>query len=791
MFKSYFTIALRTLRKHWQYSLMNVIGLAIGMTCCILILLYVRDERSFDRYHEHAERIYRILQTEFNDDGQAETRPRTMLGTSYTLRAEMPEIESIVSVFANPPIVMRTGDKQFLESRVYAADSSYFNVFTVTFISGDASHALDGKNSIVLTRSAAEKYFGSADPIGQPMTSEDREFFVTGVVEDVPFASHLHFDMLIRLLPYEEEHATAWLGGNHYYTYFKLRPQSDIKQFGVKLSAHAKKQRPESKNTYSLQRLTDIHLKSNYKYELEPNGDADTLDILMIIAVFVVVIAAINYVNLATAQATRRAKEVGVRKVSGAQRTALIGQFLAESLSVALLSSVTSVMLIAILIYPVNQLAETQLNLFQPDLWIALVVTTLAIGLIAGLYPSFVLSAFNPVKVLKGNLTSATSTGTWLRKVLVGFQFTLSVSLILATIVMSAQMDYVLNKDPGFDQSQVIIVNNAGRLPNRGVIEQKIEQLAGVKHVGASTTIIGKTNWTTNIRVSRSSPEKVIDFCQINYDYIDALGLTLLEGRKFSPKFPADTINTIILNETAVAQLGLQDPVGQQLIWDEGGPDTTIYAQVVGVVNDFHYASYHEKIRPFAFLIRNSFFVSEDFTSKLFVKVSGRDHQENVAQIEKIWKTAVPHRPFEYQYLDNSFRELHAAETKFETLFSWLTALAIFIAALGLFALIAFVAEQRVKEIGIRKVLGASMWSIVLLMNRDFIRLTAIAIVVASPISLYFMDTWLSTFAYRISVAWWMVALIVPLSLALVILATVYQSLKASLSNPVNSLKTE
>jgi putative ABC transport system permease protein len=393
--------------------------------------------------------------------------------------------------------------------------------------------------------------------------------------------------------------------------------------------------------------------------------------------------------------------------------------------------------------------------------------------------------------VLKGGFVDVKGSAGFLRKALVAFQFTISICLIIATIVIIQQMEYILNKDPGFDKEQVIVLTNADGLPNREVLKVQIAQLPDVTGVGASTTIIGKPTWTTNIKADPAQNFQLIDFLQIDYGYFDALGIQLLKGRKFSPLFPADTINTIILNETAVRALNLKEPIGQRLIWDEGGPDTTLYASVVGVVRDFHYASFHEPIRPFAFLVRNNFFVHGDFTSKLFIKTDSRYTGNTLRQLEKLWKEHVPQRPFSYVFLDDSFNTLHATEERFKTLFTWLTALAIFIACLGLSGLTAFVVTQRKKEIGIRKVLGASVTNIVVLINKDFMKMILAALIIAAPIAFYFMEKWLEDFAYRVELKWWIIAVAGAVVTLIMIITTGYQSVKASLNNPVESLKVE
>ncbi|MCW5912466.1 MAG: ABC transporter permease [Cyclobacteriaceae bacterium] len=794
MIQNYFKIAWRTLRTQWQYSFINITGLSVGMACCILILLYVRHEQSYDRYHDGAERIYRVIRDEMNNADQLEPYATTPGAMALSMRNEFPEVEVAATLFQNRPMAMQYEDRQFYEDRVYEADSNLFRVFTFPFVKGSPKEAFVTQQSIVITESTAQKYFGTDDPIGKPMRSEGSEYFVTGVLKDVPGNSHFRFDMLIPLRTVEERFNTIW-GPPRYHTYIKLKESVDPVNFEARLAAYAQtkyERRPLDK--FHIQALTDIHLHSKLNRELEANGDASVIRVLVTIALFIIFMAGINYINLATARSTKRAKEVGIRKTSGALQRGLIFQFLTESVLITMLAFAFAVVLIALLLHPFNQLAGKQLEVFQPELWLvwlSLAGLAVAIGVIAGLYPAVYLSSFNPVHVLKGSNMQVSGSAGWLRKALVCVQFTISICLIIGTTVVVSQMNYIGSKHPGFDKEHVIVVPNARMLNNRPVMEQRIAQLAGIKKVGASTgSITGAPNWTGNIRTENSQTDRLINFCQINYDYIDALGIQLLAGRQFSPDYLIDTVNTLILNETAVRDLNLNNPVGQRLIWD-ASMDTVLYAAVVGVVSDFHFNSFHDPIKPFAFLIRNNFFVQEDFTSRLFIKTTAGNPTETVRQVEAIWKEFAPNRPFSYTFLDDNFKNLHADEERFKVLFSCLTGLGIFIVCLGLFALIAFVTEQRTKEIGIRKVLGASVASIVMMLNKDFMKLVLIALMIASPVAVYFMNRWLEGFAYRITLQWWMFALAGIISLTIAFLTTAYQSVKASLVNPVDSLRAE
>ena len=792
MLRSYFKIGWRNLSHQWRYSLINISGLSVAMTCCMFILLFVRDEQSYDKHHEGHDRIYRVVRDDINNAKESEPYATTPRAMALTMRTDLPEVEAAATLFQCRQMVFQYEDKQFYESRVFETDSNLFKVFTFPFIKGSAKEALVTPQSIIITESTARKYFDSEDPIGKQIRIESAEYFVSGVIRDVPDNSHFRFDILIPLRTIEERFNTVW-GPPNFHTYLKLRKSVDPVSFESKLAAYASKKyerRPLDK--FHTQALTDIHLNSKLKGELEANGDSSVVRILVAIALFTIGMAGINYINLATARSTKRAKEVGVRKTSGALQSGLIFQFLTESVMIAFSAFIVSCGLAALFINNFNQLAGKQLQLMKLELWVEWILfagLAVAIGLIAGLYPAFYLSSFNPIKVLKGNASLSTG-GALLRKGLVGLQFVISITLIIGTTVVVSQMNYVGKKDAGFEREQVIVVPNASRLQNRQVLEQQIAQLPGVEKVGASTSVVGAANWVGNIRAEGSESDEMINFCQINYDYLNALGIRLLEGRQFSHEFPTDTINSIILNETAVRELKLIDPIGKRLVWDADVLDTVLYAQVVGVVSDFHFASFHEPIKPFAFLIRNNFFVQDDFTSKLFIKTA-IDPSEAVAKVEVLWKKFVPQRPFSYTFLDDNFKNIHAAEERFKVLFSIFTGVAILIVCLGLFALIAFTTEQRTKEIGIRKVLGASVTSIVIMINTEFVKLVIIALATALPIALYFMNRWLAGFAYRIELEWWMFALAGVIALLIVFITTIYQSIRAGLTSPTHSLRSE
>jgi putative ABC transport system permease protein len=713
---------------------------------------------------------------------------------AYTLRRELPEVEAAATILSSRQLVVSRGENQFYETRVYETDSNLFRVFDLPFVKGSANDVFRSSNSVILTESAWHKYFGDEDPIGEPLRIQNTDMFVEGVVKDVPENSHFHFDFLIPLRTFEIEHNTQWLGMRGYHTYVKLREHADPTTFEANLRTHAAKADPKSRSRYSIQPLTDIHLTSKLQGELEPNGDQATIRILVSIAVIIILVACINYVNLATARSIRRGKEVGVRKTSGARRVSLIAQFLTESVLTAMLSFALAVMLLIIFLPSFNQLTGKEFGVFSPNLtvaWMFLGVLAIGLGLLSGIYPAVYLSSLDPVKVLKTGATSP-SAGSSVRKALVILQYVISIGLVVGTITIVRQMEYIVNRAPGFDKDMLIVIENAGSIPGRQVLEQRMEQLAGVKVVGSSTTMPGRPGWMGNIRADadHATSDRMINFSQVDYEYLEAMGIHLIEGRNFSRDFPIDTINTIIINETAVRELNLSNPVGQRMIWAERS-DTIVYATVIGVVNDFHYASFREPIQPFALLVQNDFFVTMDFTSKLFVKTNNVSNAEILPQLEAVWKEFVPNRPFTYLFMDESFREWHAPEQKFKDVFTLLTSLSLLIAALGLFALVAFVSEQRRKEIGIRKVMGASVSDIVVMINKEFIVLICIALIISAPLAWFFANKWLENFAYHATLEWWIFALAGAITFIVAIFSTAYQSFRASIANPVDSIRAD
>jgi putative ABC transport system permease protein len=771
---------------------------------CLLIGLFIKDELSYDRHHTDAGRIFRVVKDFGSNDGSRIPDATTPPAIGPAMQKEIPDIEHVARLMPGwgAKFYVRAGEKRFIEENIYRADSSIFDVLTFRFVQGNAKTALESLDNIVLTESSAKKYFGNENPMGKQLEIDNRQpAIVSAVIKDIPANAHFHFDFLTPLRFRRAngtiaDFSSSW-DRSIYYTYIKLRPGASIASVDNKIRDIYKRNQPESKNYFYSQALTDIHLHSNLKWELSPNSDKVYIYIFGTIALFVLIIACINYINLTTARSSLRAKEIGIRKVSGAVRTSLIKQFLTESLLTALLAAALAVLLAFILLPAVNTITGKQLSInYFP---VALVSAfALLIGFIAGFYPALYLSRFEPVKVLKGERLSRVR-GFSLRKVLVVTQFSISIALIIGSITVMQQIKFIQGSKLGLDKGQVIMINDVGFLDRsqRNFLKSELQQIPGVKKLAFTSGIVGEQYFTSGMRLKGSKNDQVINFMTIDQDYLAVLNMQLKEGRNFSESFPADTISNgtagtterhaggIILNEAAVKQLGITYPaIGKQLVYREQN-DTTWYVEVTGVVKDFHFASMRNEIKPFAFLMDNNrqFY----FT----VKLDGSNMSSSIKKIQATWNKRVTSRPFQYFFLDETYAKLYAAEQNFKIIFFYITAIAIFISCLGLFGLSSFITQQRTKEIGIRKVLGASVSTIVGMLSKDFVKLVVIAAIIAFPVAWYAMNAWLQDFVYRIQIGWWVFA-VAGLIALLIALATIsFQAIRSALANPVRSLRTE
>ncbi len=804
MIRNYLKIALRNLLKFKAYSFINIFGLAIGIAACMMILLYIEDELSYDKYNEKADQIYRIHtmgKLAGNDINIAVSPPP--LG--QTLVRDYPEVVQYVRLMPNRTMLIRYKDNVFNESNFFWADSTIFDVFTIPFIQGDPKTALAQPHTIVLTEKLAKKYFGNEDPMDKIMNFEDgTPYTVKGVIKNCPVNSHFHYDIFASIASLGLSDTPFWIS-NNFHTYIVLKKGVPGSELQAKLPAFAKKyagpqlrdlfgtsyeelEKSGNKYEFEIQPLTSIHLNSHLDYELEPNSDIKYIYIFSIIALFILLIACINFMNLSTARSALRSKEVGIRKVLGSNKSQLIKQFLAESILMSFIAVVVAIALVEIFLPSFNLLAGKELHTsyFNSFLVIpVLLFAVIVIGLFAGSYPAFFLSSFKPVIVLKGKLNQ--NGGSWLRSGLVVFQFSISIILFIGTFVVYGQLKYVQEKNLGFDREHVLVIQRAWAL-ERQAETFKNELLNNTHVVSATNTdnIPGRIFGQTVFKPADSpSPQQyILAVMGTDYDFAKTLKLKIAEGRYFSRENTTDTL-AVVLNESAVKLMGIKDPVGKRIIYPGRNPQENVPYKIIGVLKDFHYESLHQKIRPLGILLNRG------QTAFLPVRIKGTDVPGAISFIEQEWKKFVPNKPFEYFFLDDDFNKLYNSEQKTGEIFTVFSVLAIFIACLGLFGLAAFTAERRTKEIGIRKVLGASVPGIVILLSKEFTKWVLLANIIAWPIAYYFMKNWLQNFAYRIDpgLGTFILSAIIALFIALITVSV--QAIKVAVANPVHALRSE
>ena len=817
MFRNYFKVAFRNLLKRKGFSLINILGLATGMAVCLLIILFIQSELSYDKHHEKADNIYRVV-LERSYPGRATSYSIIPQSIGAAIKAEYPEVLESTRLFnlgGNGSFFLRIGEKTFEEKRVLAADSNFFRVFSSKMLHGDATTALQNPNSAVLNESTAKRYFGSSDAVGKQFVTDGDDttqtFIVTGVVADWPDNSHFLFDMLISTNSFQFTRRPNYVGFAAH-TYLLLNPNASYLALEGKFPAMIKKyvspeinrvfnqswedfQKAGNGYKYYLQPLPKIHLISDLEAELRPNGSMTAVYIFAIVAVFILFLACINFINLSTARSVERAREVGIRKTFGSERKALIGQFLIESVFVSLVSMVLAFALILLLIPAFNSISGKTLTaayFLQPSWIMLLVIFVLITGIVAGLYPAFVLSSFNPIMVLKGRFKS-NKYGLALRNGLVIFQFAISVILIIATIVVNIQMKYMLGNKLGFKKDHVIVVERTDLVEDQfPAFKNELLGISGVESASGTSTMPGNQNFfgTTWQEVGSKSPMTGRGMI-VDEDYNKTLGLELKEGRFFSKDFSTDTLS-VVLNEKAAKELGLKTVIGSRLTsTDEffNGPDNAIYTyNVIGVVKDFHYHSLHEPISPLV-IINSRKFGSR--SGLMALRVTGDNFKSSLAGIENAWKKFVKEKPFNYYFLDRTLAAQYKAEQTTQRIFTIFSGLAIFIACIGLLGLAAYATQQRTREISIRKILGASESSIVTMLSKDFLKLVLISSAIAFPLAWWAMNKWLQDFAYRVDVGWWIFIAAAMLAVLIALLTISTQALKAAFTSPVKNLRTE
>jgi len=800
MFKNYLLIAARNLRKNLAYSFINIFGLAVGMACCGVILLYIQKELSYDRYHPDHAQLHRVAiwkDATGNKQGQASVSYEL----ANVLRKEYPEVLTAARLYRTTQTpVVKIDDRQFPEERFYFADSTIFSVFSLPLLKGEAATALTQPNSIVISRALAEKYFRSLDVLGKVvavnLNNRDVDFKITGVLANAPENTHFKYEALASFQNVDQATSftdilKSWFFYG-FWTYVKLPADYPAAAFEAKLSQVVKKYFPPTRQNSQLflQPVQDIHLASHFDNEIEGNNNIIYIYIFAAIALLVLVIACINFMNLTTARSLQRAKEVGMRKVLGAYRLQLVKQFLAEAMLVSGVAVVLGMGLTELFLTIFNNLSTIQLhlNLFGNGLWVlGFMAFGLFVGLLSGIYPAFFLAAFQPSKTLKG--TFARTAGAGLRKGLVVFQMAVTVVLLVAIATISQQLQFIRDKNLGFQKEQMLLIKSAGTKlatspSSFETFKAQLVQTPNVRGVTRLSAPLGKGFPIRSIFFKEivESEKVALPFIFTGHDFATVYNLEMVAGRDFSKTFSTDTNFVYLVNEAAVKQYDLNPVIGRVIASGDRNPQR---GQIVGVVKDFHFAPLHQKIEP---LVIGLFNGPIPYVS---VKLSSTNLSQTIGQIEKLWAQIEPDRPMEFSFLDDQLDQAYRFESQLGKIVGYFAALAIFIACLGLFGMASFAAEQRTKEIGIRKVLGASVPGVIALLSRDFTKLVLFGFLLAAPLAYLAMNRWLDDFAYRISLGPG-VFLFAGLAAFMIALLTVsYQSIKAALTNPVEALRYE
>ena len=786
MFRNYLKIAVRSLLKQKLYSGINIFGLALGMACALLIGLWVRDEMSYDRFLPNAERIYQVrVNSEYQ--GEIGTNFLTPGPLQEAIATDVPEVAAVTKMGYEPQsLLIKVGDEATKESG-YFATSDFFSVFDLPAIYGDPKTALATTGQVVITRNVAEKYFPNGLAIGKTLQLDNNKFYTVGaVIENLPTNSSLPFDWLINFKDIEQPWMKKW-GNNNYKAFVRLRPNTTPEQAETVMKGiyprYANK--GNEGNMPILQPITDVHLYGDYKNGKPVGGRIEYVRIFSIVALFILLIACINFMNLATARSAMRAKEVGVRKVVGAERSSLIGQFLSESMLTSLLAVGLALLLVWFVLPTFNTVFDKQLtmNLTEPTLWSIIGMLVLVTGFLSGSYPALFLSGLQPIKILRGRLQFGFGPALF-RKTLVVFQFVLSMFLIVGMLAVGRQMSFLRTKNLGLNRENVIYVPLEGGLNGKERTEIVRREIMRQPSITSATTT---AELPVNIRSTSGDlewPGKTpgLDISvapmEVGGDFVKTMNVKLLAGRDFRMNSLVDSSNYII-NEATAELMNMKDPVGKEVkFWRGTG-------RIVGLVKDFHLKSLHEAISPLVLMY------NPQENGYLLVKAHAGQTSRGITDLERITKQFNPNYPFTYHFLDEAYEKLYNAEQQVSTLVNYFGLLAILISCLGLFGLAAFTAEQRTKEIGVRKVLGASVSSIITLLSKDFLKLVLIALVLATPLAWWAVSQWLGTFAYRTELSWWLFAVAGLLAVGIALMTVSFQSIRAALMNPVKSLRSE
>lgn len=787
MIKNYFLIAIRNIKKHKAYSTINIVGLAIGMACSILILLWVQDELRFDKWHSKSERMGRVL-VRVMTNGEPYEVAVNPAALGPNLQKDFPEMESVCRFKNWGEWLFLYKDGEFIQANSGAIDSTAFDIFDFKFLLGSKEKALTDPHSLVLTEDLSHRIFGDENPIGKVLEVKDRGVFkVVAVIADVEH-SHFDFDFLFPFQVIKEDGENIdemGQGSYNFAIYFLLKNKNLFSSVDEKLKNSLNKFSDENTTELFSQKFKDIYLHSNFAYDFIFKGDITNVITFSTIAFLVLIIACINFMNLTTARSSNRAKEIGLRKVVGAKRSSVISQFLSESILMSFVSFIIALAIVGVLLPKFNELSGKELTpamLIEPSIVLMLILIALITGILAGSYPAFFLSAFNPIKVLKGKLSNGAKSSLF-RKVLVVIQFTLSVALIVSTIMISKQMRFVKNKDLGYNKNHLVhIAMNGGIRKNFESLKQQLLQNPNIKGVTTSRVLPVYACPSTSINEWEGKDddrEMTIHFFPVGYDFFETMEISMVDGRTFSKDFSADTVNSFIINQEAAKQMGMENPVGKTMSLH----GTSGY--IIGVMKDFNFNNIRNKIAPLVL------FMNHNQARICFVRISENNTQETLSYIEDVWKRFEPDYDFNFRFMDESLARLYRSEQRSNTLINYFSIFSIFISCLGIFGLASFMAEQKTKEIGVRKVLGADIPHVVRIFSVEFTKLVLIGNVLAYPIAVYAMNKWLSNFAYHTNLTWWIFVLAAVISFTLVLITIAYQSYKAAVKNPVLSLRYE
>ncbi|RJP66957.1 MAG: ABC transporter permease [Ignavibacteriales bacterium] len=807
MFKNYLIIALRNIKKNKLYSFINIFGLAIGIACCLLIVLYISDELSFDTFHKNADRIYRV-NTDLKFGGTELHIPVTSDLMGPLLKQDYPEVEEYTRIFSFVGKKLLKKENEYVVARSFAfVDSTFFKVFTFPAISGNINNALTEPNTVVVTESFAKNYFGTVNAIGSFIETDDNGstfLKVTAVIKDMPSNSHFNFDFLLSMKDLQYDWGN--LVSSNFHTYLLLKEGTDYRAFDKKLVEfnnkytfpYAKKflqvnsreefEKAGNRIDNSLIPITKIHLYSKRVQELSPTGSIQYVYIYAAIAIFILLIACVNFMNLTTARSANRAREVGIRKVLGTERKNLISQFLSESTLMACLAVLIALVLVFLTLPAFGKLSGKQLyysKIFSLQIFPFIILMPLIIGFIAGSYPAFYLSKFNPAFIIKGSSLTGKK-GEGLRSALVVFQFATSITLIISTIIIYKQLNYIQSTNLGYQRDQILIVNDTYALHNIETFKNELLKVPGVAAgtISEFLPVPSARNFTAFYKdaASVSKSGLTMQRWKIDYDYLETFGMKIVEGRNFSPDFGSDS-SSIILNETAVKRMKYSSPLNAEMYtWEEGGKIAKY--KIIGVVKDFHFESFHQDIGALCLTLGKSY-------GNVSFKLSAAAIPEFLSKAKSLWKDLAQTMPFSYRFMDESFNEVYRAEQNTGVTVLIFSVLSIFVACLGLFGLAAFLAEKKTKEIGVRKVLGASVPSLLYMLSKEFMKWIILANLIAWPAAFYFMREWLSDFAYRINFPYWIFLVSALIAILIGLITVGSQVIKSALANPAKSLKYE